>query len=66
MEEMISKRDLLEHFTHVDLELSEMMKDVPNAQTTIELVFYVLDKTIFPQERKWKKKKEVIKWHKKY
>ena len=54
MEEMISKRDLLEHFTHVDWELSEMMKDVPNAQTTINLVFYVLDKTIFPQERKWK------------
>lgn len=51
---MISKRDLLEHFAHVDWELSEMMKDVPNAQTTINLVFYVLDKTIFPQERKWK------------
>ena len=57
MEEMISKRDLLEHFTHVDWELWEMMKDVPNAQTTINLVFYVLEKTIFPQERKWKKKK---------
>ena len=54
MEEMISKRDLIEHFARVDWELSEMMKDVPNAQTTINLVFYVLDKTIFPQERKWK------------
>lgn len=54
MEEMISKRDLIEHFARVDLELSEMMKDVPNAETTINLVFYILDKTIFPQERKWK------------
>lgn len=55
MKEMISKRDLIEHFARVDSELSEMMRDVPNAQTTINLVFYVLDKTIFPQERKWKK-----------
>lgn len=54
MEEMISKRDLIEHFAHVDWELSEMMKDVPNAQTTIKLVFWTLDKMIFPQERKWK------------
>lgn len=54
MKEMISKLDLLEHFSRVERELSEMMKDVPNAETTINLVFYVLDKTIFPQERKWK------------
>lgn len=54
MKEMISKRDLIEHFSRVERELSEMMKDVPNAQTTINLVFYVLNKTIFPQERKWK------------
>ena len=54
MEEMISKLDLIEHFARVERELSEMMKDVPNAETTINLVFYILDKTIFPQERKWK------------
>lgn len=54
MKEMISKLDLIEHFSRVERELSEMMKDVPNAETTIYLVFYVLDKTIFPQERKWK------------
>ena len=57
MEEMISKRDLLEHFMRVEREMSEMMMDVANAETTIALVFYVLEKTIFPQERKWKKKK---------
>ena len=54
MKEMISKLDLIEHFSRVERELSEMMRDVPNAETTIDLVFYVLDKTIFPQERKWK------------
>lgn len=54
MKEMISKLDLLEHFSRVERELSEMMRDVPNAETTIDLVFYVLDKTLFPQERKWK------------
>ena len=54
MKEMISKLDLIEHFGRVERELSEMMRDVPNAETTIDLVFYVLDKTIFPQERKWK------------
>lgn len=54
MEEMISGRDMIEYFARVERELSEMMKDVPNAETTINLVFYVLDKTIFPQERKWK------------
>ena len=54
MKEMISKLDLLEHFSRVERELSEMMRDVPNAETTIDLVFYVLDKTIFPPERKWK------------
>lgn len=54
MEEMISKHDLIEHFGRVELDLIEMMQDVPNAETTINLVFYVLDKTIFPQERKWK------------
>lgn len=54
MKEMISKLDLIEHFSRVERELSEMMKDVPNAETTINLVFYILDKTIFPQERKWK------------
>ena len=45
---------MIEHFARVERELSEMMRDVPNAETTIDLVFYVLDKTIFPQERKWK------------
>lgn len=54
MKEMISGRDLIEYFARVERELSQMMKDVPNAETTIKLVFYVLDKTIFPQERKWK------------
>lgn len=54
MKEMISKLDLIEHFSRVERELSEMMRDVPNAETTIDLVFYVLDKTIFPKERKWK------------
>jgi hypothetical protein len=54
MEEMISGRDLIEYFARVERELSETMKDVPNAETTINLVFYILDKTIFPQERKWK------------
>lgn len=54
MKEMISKLDLIEHFARVERDLSEMMRDVPNAETTIDLVFYVLDKTIFPQERKWK------------
>ena len=54
MEEMISGRDLIEYFARVERELSQMMEDVPNAETTINLVFYVLDKTIFPQERKWK------------
>ena len=54
MEEMISGRDMIEYFARVERELSEMMRDVPNAETTINLVFYVLNKTIFPQERKWK------------
>lgn len=54
MEEIISGRDMIEYFARVERELSEMMKDVPNAETTINLVFYILDKTIFPQERKWK------------
>lgn len=55
MDEMISKRDLIRQFGLVNLALSELMRDVPNAEITIDLVFYVLDKTIFPQERKWKK-----------
>ena len=54
MGEMISRRDMIEYFARVERELSEMLKDLPNAETTITLVFYVLDKTIFPQERKWK------------
>lgn len=54
MEEMISKRDLIEIFAWCERELKEMMNDIPNAEGTIDLVFWTLDKMLFPQERKWK------------
>lgn len=54
MEEMISKRDLIEIFAWCERVLKGMMNDIPNAECTIALVFWSLDKLLFPPERKWK------------